>query len=203
MVRDEHDRDALLAAQALDGVNDLAPALRVEHRRRLVEHDALRAHGDHARDGDALLLPAGEQVRRVRAVFIHPHLPQRLIDAAANFIRRDAEVFRRERHVLLDHVRDDLVVRVLKHHADAAPDLQQQRLILRIHAPDVHATALRQQNGVKMLGERGLSAPVVPQHRHKAPLLDREVEIVKHNVLRLPLSSGIAVMQMLHADGGA
>lgn len=86
MVCDEHDRDALLTAELCRRVDHLAPSGRVEHGRRLVEHDALGLHGDDARDGDALLLSAGEQVRRVQAEVIHADLPEGCIHARADLL---------------------------------------------------------------------------------------------------------------------
>ena len=65
MMGDEHHGDAHFPVQALDGRNDLLAPVGVEHGGRLIEYDAARPHGDDSRNGHALLLPAGEQVRRV------------------------------------------------------------------------------------------------------------------------------------------
>ena len=67
VVGDEHNRHALLPVEPVDGGQHLPPPDGVQHGGGLVQHDALRLHGQHARDGDALLLSAGEQVRRVSA----------------------------------------------------------------------------------------------------------------------------------------
>ena len=81
-------------------------------------------------DGDALLLPAGEQMRCVAAVFIHADLPQRVIHPLADLRRGDAEVLRREGDVLLHDVGYDLVIRVLKRPCPTLlADLQQQRFV--------------------------------------------------------------------------
>ena len=96
------------------------------------------SHGDHARDGHALLLSAGEKVRRVTRELLHPDGGERVVDAAADLLRRYAEVLRREGDVLLHHVRDDLVIRILEYHADAAADLEQTRLVARVHPLDIH-----------------------------------------------------------------
>ena len=122
MVRDQDHGNALFTVEPLDGIEHLAAALRVKHGGRLVEHDALRLHGQHACDGHTLLLSAGEQLRRIGPVFVHADGAERIVDAPADLLRRDTEVFGREGHILLDHVRDDLVVGVLKDHADVLPD---------------------------------------------------------------------------------
>ena len=192
MVRDEHDRDALLAAELRGRVDDLAPAGRIEHGRRLVEHDALGLHGDDTRDGHALLLPAGEQVRRVQAKIIHADLLERGIHPRAYFLRRDAEVLGREGHVVLDDVGDDLVIGILKDHAHRGAHGQEIVLVGRVHAVDVHLAAGRQQDGVEVLGERALAGAVVPQHGHERAARDLEREVAE----RGPLLAGVGKGQM-------
>ena len=182
MMRNEHDRDALLAAEFGGRVNDLAPAGRVEHGRRLVEHDALGLHGDDARDGDALLLPAGEQVRRVQAKVIHTDLPEGGIHPRAYFLRRDAEVLGREGHVVLDDVGDDLVIGILKDHAHRGAHGQEILFVRRVHAVDIHLAAGRQQDGVEVLGERALAGAVVPQHGHERAARDLEREVAERGL---------------------
>ena len=53
---------------SLDHPGDAAGVDQVQQRRRLVEHDPRRPHHQHPGDGQQLLLPAGEQVRRVVGV---------------------------------------------------------------------------------------------------------------------------------------
>ena len=55
----------LLPVQLVNGGQHLLPADGVQHGGGLVQHDALRLHGDDAGDGDPLLLTAGEQMGRV------------------------------------------------------------------------------------------------------------------------------------------
>ena len=59
-------------------------------------------HGDHACDGDALLLTARQAVRRLRAVLIHADGLERVIYALSDFGRRDAHVFERERDIFFN-----------------------------------------------------------------------------------------------------
>ena len=86
MVRDQDHGDALFTVEPLDGIEHLAAALRVKHGSRLVEHDALRLHGQHACDGHTLLLSAGEQLRRIGPVFVHADGTERIIDAPADLL---------------------------------------------------------------------------------------------------------------------
>ena len=91
----------------------------------------LRPHGQHAGYGHALLLAAGEQVRRVQAVLVHAHGLERLVHAAAYLAALHAQVLRREGDVVLHDVGDYLVVRVLEDQADRAAHVQEPVLVRR------------------------------------------------------------------------
>ena len=57
-MRDVHDGDALVATIS-DDILDREPPAGVEHGRGLVEYEDARSHGQRARNGNALALPAG------------------------------------------------------------------------------------------------------------------------------------------------
>ena len=197
---DQNDRHAGFPVQPFDGIEHLASALRVEHGSRLVEHDALRLHGEHARDGHALLLPARQELRGVGAVVVHPDGPERVVDALPDLLRRDAEVFRRKGDVLLYDIGDDLVVRVLEDHADVLPDGEKHRLVLRIHAVDRHAAACGQENGVKMLGKRRLAAAVMSEHGDKASLLNGQAQAVEDDMRLAAVLTLIRIIQVVYLN---
>src|SRR5687767_11190977 len=67
-VRDEHHGDAVFHVQLLEDVHDLDARPCIEVSSRLVREDDRRLVDQRPRDGDALLLPAGELIR----VVIHP-----------------------------------------------------------------------------------------------------------------------------------
>ena len=138
MVRYEHDRYSLFAAQLSDGLNDLAPALGVEHGRRLVKHYDLRLHRYDSRDGDALLLAAGQKMRSVHLEFVHIDLSERLIHTLTDLRRRNAQILRSEGHVILNDVCNYLVIGVLEHHSHGAPYIQKPVLIGGIDAVYEH-----------------------------------------------------------------
>ena len=164
-MRDQDDRDAVIAVQQLDRPHDLFSALRIKHRSRLVQHDAVRAHRNDARDRHALLLSAGKLMRCMLAVLIHADRMERLIDARAHLVRRDTEIFKPERNVLLHDGRNDLVIRVLEHHADMLPDLQQLFLVFGIHARDRDRALRWEQNRIQQLCHGRFAGAVMPQHR--------------------------------------
>ncbi len=76
----------------MDGGEYLPAADGVEHGGRLVHDDAVRTHGDDARDGDALLLPAERRCGAWVRYSLHAHHFQRLVDAAPDLLRRHAQV---------------------------------------------------------------------------------------------------------------
>ena len=67
VVRDHHDRLAVLAVERLQQVEDFVARLAIEIARRLVAEQQRRVGDDGARDADALLLAARELARIVLA----------------------------------------------------------------------------------------------------------------------------------------
>ena len=90
-----------------------------------------------------------------------------VIHPAADFFRRHPKVFQGKGHILFHHGGNNLIVRVLKHHAHPLADVIQARLIRGGDALHRHGAAFRQQNGVEVLGQCAFSAAIGPQHRHK------------------------------------
>ena len=179
MVGDEHHGDAPFPIQCTDGGEHLAPSGGVQHGSSLVQHDALRGHGDDTGDGHPLLLAAGQQMGRVAGEFRHAHRRQGVIHPLADLIAGDAQILRCEGHILLHHVGNDLVIRILEHHAHTAADLQQEGFILRIHALYIHRAAGGQQHRVHMLGQSGFAGAVMTQHHHEAALFNGQRHILQ------------------------
>ena len=74
-------------------------------------------------------------------------------------------------NVLFHHGGNDLVVRVLEHHAHGLADIVELVFVCGVHALHIHLAALRQQNGVEVLGQRGFTTAVCTQYRHELPAL--------------------------------
>ena len=130
-------------------------------------------------------------MRRMAAVFVHPNQLQRLVHAAADLLGGNPEILRRKGDVLLDHVGDHLVVRVLKDHAHRPADLKQQAFVLCVHAKHRDASALRQKNRIHMLGQRRFPTAVASQNRHKTPSRNVQRQAGKHGDRRFPRLGGI------------
>ena len=70
-------------------------------------------------------------MRRGLGILAHAHGGKGLVHAAADFPRRHAEVFQAEGAILLHHGGDDLVIRVLEHHAALFAHLEAVFLLMR------------------------------------------------------------------------
>lgn len=114
----------------------------------LIEHDDLRLHCDNTGYCNALLLTAGEQVRRMLPELVHIHLLERIVHAAAYLLRLDAEIFRCESNIILNDVCDDLVIGILKNHADGTADIKEPVLVGGSYSVNKHLALRRGKDGV-------------------------------------------------------
>ena len=166
IVGNGHNGNACIP-QVADGFHYLGAAAGVQHGSGFIQNQAVRPHGNHARDGNALLLTAGKLVRRFIALFIDPRQLHGVIHAGAHFPGGHAKVFQRKGNVLFHHGGNDLVVRVLEHHAHFLANVVQLFIGAGVHIFHQHGAAFWQQNGVKMLGQGRFAAAVGTQHSHK------------------------------------
>ena len=174
----------------------LAPTARIEHRRRFVENDCLRLHCQHARNRNPLLLSAREQMRRMRAVFLHAHGRERRIDPPSQLRTRYAEVFRAESYIFFHHGRHDLVIRVLEYHAHPAADIPQAALVIDRDSVHQNIALRRGEQYIQMLGESRFAAAVRTDNRDKLPARDRRRDVFKGKRL-LPFFVHIRMADMI------
>jgi hypothetical protein len=200
-VGDCDDGDALGAVQLVCDLQHFVAAQRVEHGRGLVEHDHRRVHRQHAGNADALLLPAGEHVRRPHPVGLHAHLFQRPVHATGDLLPRHAQVFRPKGHILLDDGGHDLVVRLLKDHAHGAADGAQVAALARIPFLHPDVALRRQQQPVEVPGQRRFARTVVADDDHILARLDGQVDASQRvdGALALRL---VGVVEIFNADDG-
>ena len=134
-------------------------AARVKPRRRLVEDEYLRLHRNHARDGHAALLSAGELKGRLgEHVLAQADQLRRLAHAAVDLVFRKAHVARAEGDVLIDRLLEELILRILEHQ----PHLEAHAADLLRLGPDVapleqDAPLRRAQQAVEVLDKRGFA----------------------------------------------
>jgi hypothetical protein len=94
VVRHQHHRGAVVAAQALQHLDDLRLDRHVERRRRLVGDDELRLRGERERDDDALAHAARELVRVVVDRRAAPGMPTSSSSATARSRAADSDIGR-------------------------------------------------------------------------------------------------------------
>ena len=92
----------------------------------------------------ALLLPAGEFVRRRLAVLDHSHRAQAVLHPLPDLFRRHTQILRAKTHILFHHSPDDLIVRILKDHAHARTHVVNVFFVARIRAEHGNAALVRQ-----------------------------------------------------------
>ena len=115
---DHDDRHRPLAVKAVDDLEDVPHALRIQVRRRLVKHDDLRFQGQHRGKADSLLLSAGEAHHLRVEVGEHADLFQRGVSHVTDVSRIAAQILQAEIHLVAHGLVDDLGVRVLEDHPD-------------------------------------------------------------------------------------
>ena len=162
-----------LGVDAPDFGTGFDPQLRVEIGQRLVHQDERRLDDDRPRDGDALLLTAGELTGQLVLLARELHHLERLGYASSDFAGRDAAHAQAEADVLLDrHVRKQRVV--LEHHAEAAL-LGRQRVDPGVVEHDRPA-GKRQQAG-DAVERGGLAAAGWAEERDELAALDRHRQL--------------------------
>ena len=177
-------------ASADHHVEHLVDHLRVERRGRLVEQHGDRVHRQRARDGDALLLAAGELAGKLVLVREQADAIEAASDrASSRFLAAAAEhLDLREGQVLADrHVREEL--EVLEHHADARAQLRQVGLrIADRDAVDRDLALLERLEAVHALDQRGLAGARGPQTTTTSPLATSVRAVGEHLEAAVPLA---------------
>ena len=117
-----NQRGARLRRDLGDGIADVLYTSRVKVRRGFIKHDHLRPHGDHAGEGQALLLPTGEVFRGVIERQRQSHHVQSATRAMPHFLTRNPQVLAAKHHVVADAGTDHLRIGVLQHQPHHAAD---------------------------------------------------------------------------------
>ena len=159
IMRDHHDGHPALV-QLMAHAHKACSAAGVEHGGSLVEHEHLGVHGQHAGDGDALFLSAGQGVRLMAFEARKPHVLKRLRHAFAQLIGGDAQVLGAEGHIVFHERGYQLVVGVLEHHAHRLADAIRAVGVRGGHVLHLHGALVGDKQGVQVLGQRRLAASV-------------------------------------------
>ena len=149
---------------------------RIEHCRRLVEHQNARKHRKYAGYRYALFLSARKPERRTLFVIGHTDAFKRPVHALAYLSRRKSEIFRTESHVVFYYRSDHLVVRVLKNDSDGTVHVHNIRIAFGrgVYAVDNYSAPVGYEQSVKQPRERTFAAAVCTHERDEIALRNRK-----------------------------
>ena len=190
--REEHRR-LLAAAELVDVVPDVEAGLRVEPDRRFVEEQHSRRVQETARDLEAALHSAREELHELILAIREPdHLEQRR-HARLDLVARHAVHHRVESQVLGG---GQVVVErdLLEHEPDARSDAV--ALGGHVVAGDAGAAAARAQQRAQDRDGRGLAGTVGTEEAEELARVDRERDVVDGGEV------AEAAHQAFHFDGG-
>ena len=108
-----NQRGARLRRDLGDGIADVPHASRVKVRCGFIKHDHSRPHGDHASEGQTLLLPTGEVFRGVIKRQRQSHHVQGATRAMPHLLTRNPQVLAAKHHVVADAGTNHLRIGVL------------------------------------------------------------------------------------------
>ena len=154
-----HHHGEPLFVQVGHHVENRFARLRVEPCGGLVEHEHLRLHSEHARERYAALLAARELEGAARGDFlgVKPHGAQGALDPRGDLLFRKAQVARPKGDIFRHGCREELVLGVLEHHADAPAHVVGGALLRDIAPEGDDAAVCGVQDAVHVLDEGGLA----------------------------------------------
>ena len=184
-----------------DIVQDLAAARGVETRGGLVEDQHAGAQRDHAGDGDATLLPAGElEGRALEELLVHLGELRRLAHARVDLLLGELHVPRSEGDVAVYRLLKELILRILEHDADLPLDVAAAEFVfVDVPAADEDLAGRGLQQGVEMLDKGGFARAGMSDDPHELPLRDREAYVLYGDFFK-GSPRAVYVAQLLHTD---
>ena len=169
---DDHEGGAGGVEDPADGIPNLGHALRVEVGRRLIEQEQPGPHGEHTRQGEALLLAA----REVRGGAVERHRKTDLIETVAHalpdLVAGDTEVLAAEGDVVAHPGEDDLGVRILQH--EPGPPGSRGRAVDEQRS--FRVTLVGREDAGEGAKERGFARAGLPEQQHPLSGCDAQVE---------------------------
>ena len=106
-------------------------------------------------------------MRRGFCVIKHVHSLKCIVNAAQDFFRGYAKIFRTESDILLNHCRHNLIIGILKNHADFFAYIKRFRFIRRVHSEHSHAAGRRKLQCIEHFCKCGFTAAVMPDNCNK------------------------------------
>ena len=189
VVRDVHERGAKGGLQLLQLDLHVLAQLQVERAERLVQQQERRLQHQAARNGHALLLPAGELVDTLRLRPGQAHAFEHLRDPPCDLVARHAAPRQAVTHVVAHrHHREQR--QVLEHHV--------HRAAVRGHAvhrpaTDADVAAVRRNEAGDHAQQRRLAAAGGAEDREEAAALDAERKFVDGGVAAEALDDALGL----------
>ena len=103
------------------------------------------------------------------SIFVHLHLFEGFVHPAANFRWLHAEILQGEGHVLFYNSGDDLVVRILEHHAHVLPDFKELLFVGSVDAVDEDLSVVGRSTALKCFASVDLPEPLWPKTATNSP----------------------------------
>ena len=103
---------------------------------------------------------------------------QCFVDIIADIFRIHAEVFRTKCHIVFNNRCDNLIIWILKDHANLSPKFPDLSHIGRIHTIDTDTSRRWQQKSVKMTRQSRFSRPIRSQNGDELTCLNGKRDIL-------------------------
>ena len=135
----------------------------------------------------------------MRAVGAHADFFQRIVHALSDFFCGYTQVLRTKGDVFFDDGRDQLVIRILKDHADLLPDVPDMLHVAGFHAFYDDLARRRKIQSIEMPGECRLAAPICANDGGEGSPRDRAGHI-RQRVESLPVLRLEGMCQMTDGE---
>ncbi len=186
-MRHADHRHAVLC-QAFHHLQHFAHHFRVERAGGLVKQHDGRAHGQGARNGNALLLAAGQLRGEGIGLVRKTHAFQQLHRALARFGTAGALQLQRRQHQVFHHGQMREEIELLEHKADmAAQCVQVHVLAVDVLAVDFDHPFLDGLQPIDGADQRGLAGPGGSAHHHDLAPGDLRGHVGQRLIIAIPL----------------
>ncbi len=170
--------------EATKDVSELATTGGIKIGRRLVEDQHVGMHRENCCDSDPTLLAVREVMRSAIDRVKHVNVEQCFRHARIEFFAAESQVRRTERDVVTHARCEELIVWVLKDHANSTPHFGQSARgdlePVNDNASRSRASSAASEDSVEMECERCLAGTVGAEKGYPFSAFDRERYVVKH-----------------------
>lgn len=174
--------------------DEAAAGGRIETGRRLIHDQNLRLHRQDRGDGDGALLATGEAIGRAVSEMFGADALESGSDATFDLVKGKTEIQGAKGDIIPHRRHEELIVRILKEHADSTPHLREQ-LLAEGKIPDLHGPALRGKITVEMQQQGRFPGAVGTDNGHGFAMFD-----TKRDPLQCRGTVGVSIMQVIYGD---